>query len=405
MSKRPNQQPFERCAERPDAEASQPRPSMAEIPIRIDRSAVVTLLVMALMLFATLLGAQTNGDTQYALATTPALPTTLDDITLTARSACPGVWDAPAISGRQISLVHADTVPPMGAPCSTALPYDADFALGKLEAGAWDVLVFFREVDGALDLELSTTFTVSAVATWQTQSAAAVERCGGIIGSCDILGLEGSVSLEIDAHAGTASILASDFMVGTIEDPLFPLPATGDLSWTELDGTIDGDEIRFSGNNSLGQSAELVFTRVGEGLVLSGFYDEGCCDRYRYNFENIVLPRQSVPAPTTTLGQRFDVTIMWTDFNATRGPAIGALLQDDSAWFWFFSENNAELLVKVLDDCASSGRFWFFAGGLTNVGVDITVVDTLTSEVRTYTHPVGEDFQPILDTQAFATCN
>jgi hypothetical protein len=57
-----------------------------------------------------------------------------------------------------------------------------------------------------------------------------------------------------------------------------------------------------------------------------------------------------------------------------------------------------------LNACTLNSRFWVFAGGLTNVRVVMTVTDTQTGTVKTYTNPQGVAFQPIQDTSAFATC-
>ena len=79
-------------------------------------------------------------------------------------------------------------------------------------------------------------------------------------------------------------------------------------------------------------------------------------------------------------------------------------MTDDTGTFWFFEASSIELVVKVLDACSSSGHSWVFAGGLTNVGVTITVTDTRTNEAKSYTNPASSAFQPIQDTAAFATC-
>ena len=77
----------------------------------------------------------------------------------------------------------------------------------------------------------------------------------------------------------------------------------------------------------------------------------------------------------------------------------------DTGYFWFFSSNNVEMVVKTLNACGlPPGRFWVFAGGLTDVNVVMTVTDTQTGTVKTYTNPQGTAFQPIQDTSAFATC-
>jgi len=62
------------------------------------------------------------------------------------------------------------------------------------------------------------------------------------------------------------------------------------------------------------------------------------------------------------------------------------------------------LVVKVLNACGFNARCWTFAGGLTDVNVIMTVTDTQTGTVKTYTNPQGTAFQPIQDTSAFATC-
>ena len=63
-----------------------------------------------------------------------------------------------------------------------------------------------------------------------------------------------------------------------------------------------------------------------------------------------------------------------------------------------------EMVVKALNACTFNSRFWVFAGGLTDVNVVMTVTDTLSGVVKTYTNPQSTAFQPILDTAAFATC-
>jgi len=42
--------------------------------------------------------------------------------------------------------------------------------------------------------------------------------------------------------------------------------------------------------------------------------------------------------------------------------------------------------------------------GLTDVEVELRVTDTETGDLKTYVNPQGKRFQPVQDTQAFATC-
>ena len=105
-------------------------------------------------------------------------------------------------------------------------------------------------------------------------------------------------------------------------------------------------------------------------------------------------------------GGRFRVETLWRDAAGRGNPGQRGLLTQDSAYFWFFDDTNVEVLVKVLDACDTpSKRFWVFAAGLTHVEVTLLVTDTATGISKEYRNPSGTDFQPILDTDAFNTCN
>src|SRR5436305_1038981 len=103
-------------------------------------------------------------------------------------------------------------------------------------------------------------------------------------------------------------------------------------------------------------------------------------------------------------GSRFEVTASWKtpDGHTGSGPAVA--LTADTGYFWFFSSTNVEVMVKVLDACSVNRKFWVFAGGLSNVQVDLAVRDTTTNTTRTYHNPQGTAFRPVQDTNAFAIC-
>jgi len=102
---------------------------------------------------------------------------------------------------------------------------------------------------------------------------------------------------------------------------------------------------------------------------------------------------------------RFQVQVAWQTPQGTTGVGTAFQTTDDSGTFTFFNGNNLELVAKIVDACGLSQKLWFFVSGLTNVGVDLTVTDTVTGQTRTYHNPVGAPFQPILDTSAFAGCS
>jgi hypothetical protein len=114
------------------------------------------------------------------------------------------------------------------------------------------------------------------------------------------------------------------------------------------------------------------------------------------------------PTPTALClaAGRFRVEASWRTGAGTSGQALASPLTADTGTFAFFDPNNVEAVVKVLDACSLPGapRFWVFAAGLTNVEVVLTVTDTKTSTVNTYTNPLHRAFQPVQDTAAFPTC-
>jgi hypothetical protein len=99
-------------------------------------------------------------------------------------------------------------------------------------------------------------------------------------------------------------------------------------------------------------------------------------------------------------GGRFRVQALWSA-NGASGDGQAITRGADTGEFWFFDSSNIEVIAKLLDGCALGGHFWFFAAGLTNVGVLLTVTDTATGRVREYESRGGAPFQPIQDTKAF----
>ncbi len=105
------------------------------------------------------------------------------------------------------------------------------------------------------------------------------------------------------------------------------------------------------------------------------------------------------------LGDRFEVKADFETSQGGNGSAMAIELTPDTGYFWFFTQENVELVVKVRNACVEPfNRFWFFAGGLTNVQVDITVRDTETGATKSYRNPLNTPFLPITDTDAFDTC-
>ena len=99
---------------------------------------------------------------------------------------------------------------------------------------------------------------------------------------------------------------------------------------------------------------------------------------------------------------RFKVQVSWrVPSQGTSGVGTAVPLTGDTGYFWFFSSNNVELVIKVLDGRPVNGMFWVFYGALSDVAYTITVTDTATGTVRSYSNVSGT-LASVADTAAFA---
>lgn len=100
------------------------------------------------------------------------------------------------------------------------------------------------------------------------------------------------------------------------------------------------------------------------------------------------------------LDGRFAVTVTWKDFTGRRGTGKAVDWTADTGWFWFFDDDNVELVLKVLDGRAVNGRHWVFYGALSSVEYTVTVTDTLTGARREYFNRAGR-LASVADAWAF----
>jgi len=118
----------------------------------------------------------------------------------------------------------------------------------------------------------------------------------------------------------------------------------------------------------------------------------------------------AICTPSTTAlcldNGRFRVEATWTKSDGGNGVATPVPLGSSSTagYLWFFTPETPEVTVKVIEGCAFNAHVWFFAGGLTNLGVTLTVTDMAAPfgpVAKTYTNAAGTAFAPIQDTAAF----
>jgi len=102
-------------------------------------------------------------------------------------------------------------------------------------------------------------------------------------------------------------------------------------------------------------------------------------------------------------GGLFQARVSWKNpYTGETGTGKALALTGDTGAFWFFSPDNLELMVKVLDGDAINGHFWVFYGSLSNVEYTLTITETATGTVRTY-HNAPLQLASGSDIEAFPT--
>ena len=156
------------------------------------------------------------------------------------------------------------------------------------------------------------------------------------------------------------------------------------------------------GTTATGRTVQHAFTQLGGPNVVMTVHGDGT---------NTIGDSASTigftiidPAVLYLNDRRFEVRTSWVSSGqGTSGVGTAVQLTPDTGYFWFFSPSNLEVVVKVLDACTVDGYFWVFGGGLTNLGVQMTVLDTFTGVSKVYSNAEGQAFQPIQDTR-FEAC-
>ena len=73
---------------------------------------------------------------------------------------------------------------------------------------------------------------------------------------------------------------------------------------------------------------------------------------------------------------RFQVNVTWHNpKDGTAGSGLAQRLADDSGAFWFFSPENVEVTIKILDGRPVNGHWWVFIASMTDLEMDVTVLE------------------------------
>lgn len=84
----------------------------------------------------------------------------------------------------------------------------------------------------------------------------------------------------------------------------------------------------------------------------------------------------------------FQVNVSWRNpKDGTSGAGFAQRLADDSGAFWFFSPENVEVTIKILDGRPVNGHWWVFIASMTDLEMDVTVLENRNNCLSLPTFP------------------
>lgn len=122
----------------------------------------------------------------------------------------------------------------------------------------------------------------------------------------------------------------------------------------------------------VGRAAGLLAALPLALPALVGAADYGCLENSRVSCLQGGRFQLSAAAIDTTSGVRIQARIRQ------------AHLGDAASLFYFFTFDNPELMVKVVDGCAINGRYWVFGSAATDLNYLVTVVDIAAGRRMAY---------------------
>jgi len=210
-------------------------------------------------------------------------------------------------------------------------------------------------------------------------------------GTCD-----GSGTITLDRNVA-APFLANNYLVGAKTPSCSGTPVT--LPTNLSAGQVLWFELSFSPTHNGNFSDTLTLSGLNFDLSGStGSQATGCTP----NATTLCIDQN--PGDSRFMVQVSFHTTQGGGFSGS-GNAIGlsSLGVTEGGLFWFFTNSNPEMLIKVLDGCTVNSHFWVFFAATTNVGFTVTVTDTQTGHQAIYTNADKHAASPVQDTVAL-TC-
>ena len=298
------------------------------------------------------------------------------------------------------------------SPATASDPVGDTFGTGSPQLDITSLSAIF----GGGFLEISATFATPI-------SAPNSDAANAVVGFIDIdtdqNGNTGRIS-NVDAFNNDSAGLGNEFFVDLFdatadgrvtlvndntqqEVALVPVTVTATSFTVRIPlSALGGDDGRVDTAILIGTVAEETDLAPNQGSVAStrGQVQGGCTPIDTGD----VSPCVEDATTLCLTDDRFEVTASFVTNVEPDGVGMSQPLTNDTGYFWFFDVDNVEVVVKVLDACVVNNRFWLFAGGLTNVEVEMVVRDTETGLAQVCVNPPQTPFQPIQNTNAFDTC-
>lgn len=168
-------------------------------------------------------------------------------------------------------------------------------------------------------------------------------------------------------------------------------------------GVIAGDNAGYPNGRRVQDDTVDIALRVVAGVLVEGFNIspnnalgdgvDGPDVPYRTSFPWLAAPHSGYDRIHANSAQlqngRFTASVTWTAADGRTGTAVPVGVVANTQGFTFFTPDNVDLTVKVLDGRAINGHFWVFYGSLSDVAFTLTVTDTETGAQKVYTNPQG----------------
>jgi hypothetical protein len=186
---------------------------------------------------------------------------------------------------------------------------------------------------------------------------------------------------------------------------------TGNLDGEAIQGTVSGSRYQIfdAGSISVGSSTNTVTWALSTPTFASGYVSGtfiGGCSFIADLYVQKQTPFSCNPSDTAMClrNGRYSVSVTWKNQQGQSGVGHAVPFTDDSGLFWFFSDSNMELLIKVLNGCSFNDHYWVFFAATTDQEFTVTVTDLKTAQQVQYTNPLKNPADAVTDTSAFATC-